>query len=115
MEKDNNNSGVRFITMATFFALGAVTMMLCSRRTRQKACRWTDEMREEVMRQTRETKDITQEKYNQIVDDIRYRYETMKDVSSREMSGLINELKAHWKNISQEVKSEINNSGQKHE
>ena len=95
------------MTMVTSFAAGAVTMLLLSRKERCKAGQWADKMRDEVTREAQKTKDLTEEKFNQIVDGIRPQYEAMKNVGSEELNDLVDELKLHWKNISQEAKNQI--------
>lgn len=93
--------------MLTGFAAGIITAFLLSGKLRRKTGKWAYDMRKEVMNRVQKTKDITQEKYNQIIDEIRPRYEAMKDTGSREMEELIDELKSHWQNISQEAKKQM--------
>ena len=104
---ENNGKKMKFADMATFFVAGAVAMLLLSRHMRKKTGNWADQMRQELMDRVKKTKDITQEKYNQIIDEIRPRYETVKDLSVREIGDFASELKSHWQNISQEVKKQI--------
>ena len=82
-------------------------MLLIDRRNRAKAGNWIDEMRDELTGRIKEAKDITREKYEQIIDDMRPQYEAMKDVDAHEMNDLVNELKSHWKNISEEAKKQL--------
>ena len=65
----NNYNGMGFKTMAVYFAAGAMTALLVSRKMGHKSCGWAGKMREDVKRRIMETKDMTQEKYNQIIKD----------------------------------------------
>jgi uncharacterized protein HemY len=104
---ENNNNKIKCTAMLTGFAAGIITALVLSRKMRRKTGKWAYDMRKEVMNRVQETKDITQEKYNQIIDELRPRYEAMKDAGSQEMEELIGELKSHWQNISQEAKKQI--------
>jgi len=101
-----NNKRIGFMAMVTSFVAGAATVLLLSRKKRCKAGQWADKMREEVMREAQKTKDLTEEKFNKIVDGIKPQYEAMKDVGAGELSDLIDELRSHWKTISQEAKNQ---------
>lgn len=95
---------MKFMAMLTGFILGIIIIKMLSPRIREKASKWTDDLRDEIMDRVKETKDVTQEKYNQIIDEIRPKYESMKNVGGKELDKFIDELKAHWENIAQETK-----------
>ena len=105
---ENNNKKMEVRALAVGFVAGVVTATVCSRKMRQKSCQWSNEMRDEVKRQVLEAKDITQEKYNQIIDGLRPKYEAMKNISAKELKELVDELKSHWQNIAQEAKKQMN-------
>ncbi|MCU0653079.1 MAG: YtxH domain-containing protein [Candidatus Pacebacteria bacterium] len=107
---ENNNCHPKKMKVASFatgFAAGMIVMLLLSPKMRGKAGQWASDMRDEIMKRAKETKDITQEKYNQIVDEASSRYGTMKDVSRRELSQLMYELKSHWDSMVKETKKQI--------
>jgi len=106
------NNKMKSAVIAASFVAAAVAMLLIDRRNRANAGNWIDEMRDELTRRIKETKDITREKYEQIVDDMRPQYEAMKDVDAHEMNDLVDELKSHWKNISEETKKQMDSVGQ---
>ena len=110
MENNNNSKSMAVKALATGFVAGVIAATMCSRKMRRNSCQWADEMRGDVMRQVLEAKDITQEKYNQIIDEIRLKYEAMKNVGAKEMKELIDELKSHWQNIAQEEKKQMSNA-----
>ena len=107
---ENNNKNMAVKALATGFVAGVIATTMCSRKMRHSSCQWADEMRGEVKRQVLEAKDITQEKYNQIIDGIRPKYEAMKNVGTKEMKDIIDELKSHWQNIAQEAKKQMSNT-----
>jgi len=99
-----HHKGSKFMAMLFGFIAGIATVMLISRRARKDAMEWTQNMRDEVMRKAKEQKDLTQEKYNQIIEQVKPKYQSMKNVTSQELSALSDELKSHWTRISQEAK-----------
>lgn len=103
---ENNMNTMKRAALAGFFA-GAVAAMLISRKMRGKSCRWAGQMRDEVSRRAAETKDLTLEKFSQIIEEIRPRYAAMKNVSAQELGGLINELKSHWQKIAKVAQNQM--------
>ena len=57
-----NNDKIKSAAIAASFVAGAVAMLLLDRRNRAKAGDWIDEMRDELTRRIKETKEITREK-----------------------------------------------------
>lgn len=109
----NNNKGKYFKAMASGFVVGLFVACWLSYKMSWHGRQWAREMREEIMHRVKETKDITQEKYNQIIDEISPRYEAMKNIGSRQINQLAEELRSHWENISQEAKRQMDMSKEK--
>jgi len=78
--------------------------LLTSPKDRKKAAKkikaWMSEMQKETAERVKEVQGLTQEKYDQIVDEVKPKYKALKDVSETELSSFADELKSHWKNIS---------------
>lgn len=108
---ENNIKKMKIKALAAGFVAGVVVANMLSRKMRHKSYQWANGMRDDVMCQVRETKDITREKYNQIIEGLRPKYKAMKNISAREMKDLVNELKSHWQTIAQEAKKQMSSAG----
>lgn len=77
--------------------------LLTSPKDRKKAAlavkNWMSDMKKEVASRVKSAKDLTQQKYESIVDEVAPKYETLKDVSANEVKSFSKELKAHWGNL----------------
>lgn len=96
--------------MGAGLAAGAAlaAYLLTSPKDRKKAATkikgWMKEMQKETAEKVKAVQGLTQEKYNQIVDEVKPKYEALKDVSANELSDFTDELKSHWNNISGAIK-----------
>jgi hypothetical protein len=57
------------------------------------------ELKLEVDQEVSKVKDITQNRYNQIVDQVSDRYGRLKNISNHELKDLTDDLKKHWNRI----------------
>lgn len=82
--------------------------LLTSPKDRKKAAKqikgWMTDMQKDTAEKVKQVQGLTQEKYNQIVDEVKPKYEALKDISASELSDFTDEMKSHWKNISSAVK-----------
>jgi len=62
------------------------------------------EMQKEIAEKVKEVQHLTEKKYDQIVDEVKSKYEAIKDVSAAELAVFSDEMKSHWKNISNAAK-----------
>ncbi|MBU3924393.1 hypothetical protein KKB43_03530 [Patescibacteria group bacterium] len=110
MAKKKNNSTAKKVLVGAGLAAGAAlaAYLLTSPKDRKKAAikikSWMNEMQKETAEKVKKAQGLTQEKYNQIVDEVKPKYEVLKDVSATELSSFADELKSHWKNISSAAK-----------
>lgn len=70
-------------------------------KNRKKVKSWALRTKAEVMDKLEKTKDLTQEKFQQIVDDASTKYG--KGVSPEDLAAYAKSLKKHWKDIKNEV------------
>ena len=70
-----------------------------------KIAAWTLKLKGEVLAKMRKMKEINQEAYYELVDDIADRYERVEKISAEEIKRLRPELKNAWKHISKELKA----------
>lgn len=110
MVKIQNNSTVKKVLVGAGLVAGAAlaAYLLTSPKDRKKAAvkikAWMSEMEKETAEKVRKVQDLTQEKYDQIIDEIKPKYMALKDVSEAELSSFADEMKSHWKNIAKAAK-----------
>lgn len=106
MNKNESNDLAKKVLVGAGIVAGAAlaAYLLTSAEDRKKAVkevkRWMIEMQKEVAQKVKKVRHLTKEKYDQIVDEVKPKYETLKDVSADELSSFTDEMKAHWKNLS---------------
>ena len=105
----NNNMAKKIIVGAGLVAGAALAAyLLTSPKDREKAAQkvksWMNDMKKDIAERVKNVQGLTEEKYSQIVDDVKAKYEALKDVSSAELASFADELKSHWKNISDAAK-----------
>lgn len=78
--------------------------LLSSSKTRKKAelkiKGWMRDMRSEIADRAKAVQELTQQRYEAIIDDVKPKYKALKDVSGGELEIFAQELKAHWNKIS---------------
>lgn len=70
---------------------------------RKKVEGWTVKAKGEVLSKLENAKDVSEEKYHQIVDAVTGRYAKMKDVGEDKADKLNKELKRYWSKIKRET------------
>ncbi len=82
--------------------------LLTTPKSRQKAATkvkgWMRDMQKDIAGKVKAVESLTQQKYNSIVDEVKPKYEALKDVSSTELESFSKEMKSHWDNISGAIK-----------
>ena len=66
---------------------------------------WIVKAKGEVMERMENMRELSQEAYENAVNQVIKKYEKLKDVSPKELIALRKELQGHWKRISVELKS----------
>jgi hypothetical protein len=70
---------------------------------RKEAGEWTKKAKTEVLGKIKQMKDVTQETYNKVVEDVLAKYKKIKSIDLKELQIFGQELKAHWEQISKEA------------
>lgn len=110
MVKKTDNSTAKKVLVGAGLVAGAAlaAYLLTSPKDRKKAAikikSWMAEMQKETAEKIKEVQGLTQEKYNQIIDEVKPKYEALKDISGAELASFTKEMKSHWKNISSKAK-----------
>lgn len=110
MAMDQKNNTAKKVLAGAGLAVGAAlaAYLLTSPKDRKKVAikvkSWMSEMKKEIAKKVKEAKGLTQEKYDQIIDEVKPKYEALKGVSEAELLSFSKELKSGWKNISSAVK-----------
>lgn len=110
MVKKQGSSAAKKVLVGAGLVAGAAlaAYLLTSPEDRKKAAKkikaWMADMQKETAERVKKVKDLTEEKYNQIIDEVKPKYESLKDVSDSELSSFTKEMKSHWKNISNAAK-----------
>jgi hypothetical protein len=103
MEKINmyhsHSNGVGKLLLG--FVGGAIVWALFGDKIKQKANenQTFQDMKSQVMDKVERYKDLTQTKYNQVVDEISETYAKAKGISNHELRDLASDLKLHWAKI----------------
>ena len=97
------------LTAAAVGALGAYFLYGSShaKENREKARAWMLKAKGEVMEQLENAKNMSQEEYEAIVDNVTKSYVTIKSASKKEALEVAKELKNSWKNIEKIAKKEV--------
>lgn len=108
-KKIDSNTAKKVLAGAGLVAGAALAAyLLTSPKDRKKAAKqvkaWMIDMQKDIAEKVKQVQDLTEEKYDQIVDEVMPKYKAIKDVSSDELSDFSDEMKSHWKKISGAVK-----------
>lgn len=105
-----NDNLAKKVLIGAGLAVGAAlaAYLLSSSATRKKAAikvkGWMRDMQKDVAGRVKAAESLTREKYDAIIDEVKPKYELLKDISSAEMESFVKEMKSHWDNISDAVK-----------
>ena len=84
-------------------AIGTIIGLLFSprsgRKNRMMAKDWMRKMHDEVDHRVHETKDMTETKYNTMVDEVAKKYSMSKDIAGTELEDFVKDLKMRWGRI----------------
>ncbi len=71
-------------------------------KNRRKAKAWALKAKGEILEKIEDASEMSQEMYNNIVDEVSGKYQALKNIQKSEIEQFTKELKSHWKNISRE-------------
>lgn len=78
----------------TYFLLGKD-----GRKNRKKVGKWAQMAKAEALKRLEKMNIVDEKKYNAAVDKVAAKYKTLKDVDSKEVEGIVRDLRKHWKNM----------------
>lgn len=84
----------------------AVISLAVFPKVQKKLKKWMRDMQNEIIEEIKGTKDLTQERYNEIIDNVKSKYEALKSVTGGELNAFVEELKSHWEKIVKEVEKQ---------
>ena len=70
---------------------------------RKKVKGWMLKAKGEVLEQMEKMKDVSQDKYNTVVDRVGDKYKNVKNVDPDEVAQMVKELKGHWSSIMSQI------------
>jgi gas vesicle protein len=74
-------------------------------KNRAKVSKWAEDAKNDVVKQVKGLKKVTQKSYADTVDAVMAQYKKAKKMSPQELTALASELKGHWDSIAAEVSS----------
>jgi len=87
----------------TFFLYGTKK----GAKTRKQIKGWMLKAKGEILEKIEDAKDLSQETYNKIVDEIQAKYKAVKSIDAKDLADFSKEMKSHWKGIQGEIKKKI--------
>ncbi len=75
------------------------------KKRRKEIKSWSLKMQADVVDKISAMKEWSEESYHELIDNVAKRYETMKDVNSKELAKLVKDLKAHWRTLRKTVEA----------
>ena len=98
-KKQESNMGKMLGTLGIAAAAFGVYMLYGSKEgaaRREKIKSWALKMKGDVLEKIEDAKEVTEEKYNQIVDEVALKYRAAKNIDIGELTTVVDELRGHW-------------------
>lgn len=93
--------------LATLAAVAAGTYFLYgskgAKKNRRQVKSWALKAKAEVLEQLESLSEVNEEIYHRIVKEVTSRYQALKHLDPKDVMDLASELKAHWKDIAEEI------------
>lgn len=105
MAKKNSNFAAN-VGLAIVAAAGAYFLYgtKAGAAQRKKIRGWTLKAKGEVLERLEQLREINETAYQDIVDKVTSRYQTMKNIDSQELQAFVQDLKSSWQHIQKSVK-----------
>ncbi|MDD5165284.1 MAG: hypothetical protein PHG25_01975 [Candidatus Pacebacteria bacterium] len=78
-----------------------------SAKNRKHVKSWMLKMKAEVMDHVENMKDLSQNAYNKIIDEVSDKYSKIKDIDTDELKSLAERMKSHWKEIQADISETV--------
>lgn len=99
---EHNGLGKTIVGLGAAAALIGTYLLYGSKKghiRREKVRGWMLKMRGEVLEEIENLKEVTEDAYNKVVDDVKSRYRNKANVEERELDEIVDELKEGWNDI----------------
>lgn len=73
------------------------------KKKRKQIKSWSLKAKADVLERMEKLKDINEEVYHRIVDEVAEKYKTLKEIDPQELGALVSELRGHWRNIKRNI------------
>ncbi len=70
---------------------------------RKKIKSWALKMKADVMKKLENLKEVNEEVYNKVIDEVASQYKKAKSIDPEEVAVLVSEMKRYWKNIKKDI------------
>jgi hypothetical protein len=101
MHKKHHSKGRFVLGLAALTAAGAYFLFgtKAGAKKRKEMRSWAFKMKGEVLERVEDAREITEEKYNTIIDEVRAHYAGIKNIDRTELDEVVDDLKIHWENV----------------
>lgn len=94
--------------LAALAAAAAGTYFLYGKhgaKNRKKIKGWMLQAKGEILDRMEKMKDVSEDSYRQVVDNVKKKYQAVKNVDPAELEQMVKELKGHWTSIKKQISS----------
>lgn len=106
-KKVNSGSNTGIAIIGALVAAAAGAYYIHGNKAAQKKIRqvkgWALRMKGEVIEKIEKIKEIDENLYNQAIDTVVKKYQSVKSIDTAELASVVKDLKSHWKNIKREL------------
>lgn len=113
--KESSKSTV-VLAAATFLAVAGAIFLYGTKEgevQRKKIKGWALKAKGEILERLENVKDISEDNYKKIVDDVGAKYKKVKKVQEKELDSFVREMKAHWNRIKKDLNDQKTQSTNK--
>jgi gas vesicle protein len=103
-EHDCKNAGGKIIKAGIFGVIvGAIAGIFLSpksgKQNQENFKKWMSDTQAEIYSRAKGAQDITQEKFDEIVDQVAQKREAIKDIKEEEWDSFVKDMKKHWNRV----------------
>jgi hypothetical protein len=77
-----------------------------AKKHRQVVTKWATDMKKQVMRKTKDLKNLNAQDFAKVVDTVMSTYEGVKSINAADLKQAAKELKANWKTVKSELEKQ---------
>jgi hypothetical protein len=101
MHKKQHHQGRLVLGFAALAAAGAYFLFgtKAGAKKRRQLKGWTLKMKGEVLERVENMREVTEDKYNQVIDEVKAHYAGLKNINRDELDEVVDDLKLHWESV----------------